>query len=181
MKPHKRGSNRTFGQARVDSSRFADSVLALLSLEVKIGQLTMSPSQGLETGPHVPQGSEEQLRRGLLGSVIGVTGSVARPVKQLVRFHRARLRAGESETVSFALGPVDLACYDLRMRLVIEPGSFTLFAGTSSANTAERHFRVTGDTMVISAPPPRMQQGHAPRSTRGVRAFQCASSPKENE
>jgi beta-glucosidase len=83
--------------------------------------------------------------------------SVARPVKQLVRFRRVHLRAGASETVTFALGPKDLAFYDLRMRLVIEPGTFTLFAGTSSASTEEVHFTVTGDTLVLADPPPRMQ------------------------
>ena len=54
--------------------RFADSVLALLSLEEKIGQLTMSPAEGLQTGPHAAQGSAAQVRQGLIGSVIGVTG-----------------------------------------------------------------------------------------------------------
>jgi beta-glucosidase len=83
--------------------------------------------------------------------------SVARPVKQLVRFRRVHLHAGASETLTFALGPIDLAFYDLRMRQVVEPGTFTLFAGTSSASTQEAHFTVTGDTLVIADPPPRMQ------------------------
>ena len=56
------------------ASRFVDSVLATLSLDEKVGQLTMSPAEGLQTGPNVPQGSAAQLRAGLLGSVIGVQG-----------------------------------------------------------------------------------------------------------
>ena len=83
--------------------------------------------------------------------------SVARPVKQLVRFRRVHVRAGASETVSFSLGANDLAFYDLRMRRVVEPGRFTLYAGTSSADTREAHFTVTGDTLVLEPPPPRMQ------------------------
>ena len=83
--------------------------------------------------------------------------SVARPVRQLVRFRRVHIRAGASDTVSFSLGSDDLAFYDLRMRRVVEPGRFTLYAGTSSANTREAHFTVSGDTLVLEPPPPRMQ------------------------
>ena len=43
------------------------------------------------------------------------------------------------------------------MRRVVEPGRFTLYAGTSSADTREAHFTVSGDTLVLEAPPPRMQ------------------------
>ena len=83
--------------------------------------------------------------------------SVARPVRQLVRFRRLSLRAGASDTVSWKLGAGDLAFHDLRMRRVVEPGGFTLYAGTSSSTTLESHFVVTGDTLVLDAPPPRMQ------------------------
>jgi hypothetical protein len=39
----------------------------------------------------------------------------------------------------------------------VEPGSFTLFAGTNSASTKESHFVVTGDTLVLEPSTPRMQ------------------------
>ncbi len=83
--------------------------------------------------------------------------SVARPVRQLVRFRRVHIDAGASLTVSFFLGFDDLAFYDLRMRRVVEPGGFTVYAGTSSASTLEAHFKVSGDTLVLEPPPPRMQ------------------------
>jgi beta-glucosidase len=82
--------------------------------------------------------------------------SVARPVRQLVRFRRVHIRAGATETVSFTLGARDLSFYDLQMRRVVEPGAFTLFAGTNSADTRESHFVVTGDTLVLEPPTPRM-------------------------
>jgi beta-glucosidase len=84
-------------------------------------------------------------------------GSVARPVRQLVRFRRVHLRAGERATVAFAIGPGDLAFHDLQMRRVVEPGEFTLFAGGSSEATLAAHFTVTGDTLVLEPAPPRMQ------------------------
>jgi beta-glucosidase len=84
-------------------------------------------------------------------------GSVARPVRQLVRFRRVHLRAGERASVAFTLGAADLSFHDLQMRRVVEPGDFTLFAGGSSAATLDAHFQVTGDTLVLEAAPPRMQ------------------------
>ncbi|MDB4909216.1 MAG: beta-glucosidase [Gemmatimonadetes bacterium] len=83
--------------------------------------------------------------------------SVARPLKQLVRFRRVHIRAGASETVTFSLGAEDLSFYDLQMRRVVEPGGFTLFAGTSSVDTKEAHFVVAGDTLVLEPATPRMQ------------------------
>ena len=83
--------------------------------------------------------------------------SVARPVRQLVRFRRVHIRAGATDTVSFTLGARDLSFYDLQMRRVVEPGGFTLFAGTNSVDTRESHFDVTGDTLVLEPSTPRMQ------------------------
>ena len=38
---------------------------------------------------------------------------------------------------------------------VIEPGTFTVWVGGSSAATNEAKFTLTGDTMVLAPPPPR--------------------------
>lgn len=59
--------------------------------------------------------------------------SVTRPVLELKRFRRVTLNPGESRTVSFRLEPDDLAFWDLKMKRVVEPGTFTLSAGPSSA------------------------------------------------
>jgi beta-glucosidase len=83
--------------------------------------------------------------------------NVARPVRQLVRFQRIHLRAGATETVTFSLGSSDLSFYDLQMRRIVEPGTFTLFTGTNSVDTKESHFVVTGDTLVLEPATPRMQ------------------------
>ncbi|MFL5575169.1 MAG: beta-glucosidase BglX, partial [Gemmatimonadaceae bacterium] len=70
--------------------------------------------------------------------------SVARPVRELRGFARVSLRPGETRTVRFTLRPDDLALYDRAMRRVVEPGTFTLYAGGSSAATLDARFRVTG-------------------------------------
>jgi beta-glucosidase len=83
--------------------------------------------------------------------------SVTRPVRELRGFRRLTLQSGESQTVRWVLRPSDLALYDRTMRRVVEPGTFTLWAGGSSAATLQQKFTVTGNVVVLSAPPPRFQ------------------------
>jgi beta-glucosidase len=70
--------------------------------------------------------------------------SVTRPVMELRGFEKVLLQPGETRTVSFRLTPDDLAFYDRSMRRVIEPGTFTVFVGGSSAETRRAVFRVEG-------------------------------------
>ena len=83
--------------------------------------------------------------------------SVARPVRELRGFRRLSLLPGETRRVSFTLRPEDLALYDLTLRRVVEPGSFTAWVGPSSADGGEVRFEVTGDTLVLAPPPPRFR------------------------
>lgn len=69
--------------------------------------------------------------------------SVTRPVKLLRGFERVQLAPGQSKTVTFKLGFEDLALYDAAMKRVVEPGSFTVFAGGNSVDTLEAKFEVT--------------------------------------
>jgi len=41
------------------------------------------------------------------------------------------LESGEKTTVSFTLTPEDFACYDVNMKLVVEPGIFEVTIGSS--------------------------------------------------
>lgn len=58
--------------------------------------------------------------------------SVTRPVIELKRFQRLTLEPGERRTVTFQLRPDDLALWNLQMKRVVEPGTFTIFAGPNS-------------------------------------------------
>ncbi|MEO7823456.1 MAG: glycoside hydrolase family 3 N-terminal domain-containing protein, partial [Gemmatimonadaceae bacterium] len=65
-------------ESRLNSAagaRVADSVLALLTLEEKLGQLAQSPSYGTPSGPRPVGGAEAQLRAGRLGSFLGMFGA----------------------------------------------------------------------------------------------------------
>jgi beta-glucosidase len=61
---------------------------------------------------------------------------VTRPVMELKGFRKVELAPGGSETVSFTLGPEELSYWDEGLTgKVVEPGTFTLFVGGSSADT----------------------------------------------
>jgi beta-glucosidase len=83
--------------------------------------------------------------------------SVARPVRELRGFRRVTLRPGETRTVELVLRPTDLALYRLDMRQVVEPGTFTLWAGGSSDAALTATYRVVGDTLTLAPAPPRMR------------------------
>jgi beta-glucosidase len=61
--------------------------------------------------------------------------SVRRPDKQLVGFERISLQPGESKVVDFVFPAKDLAYWDINKKsFIVEPGVFTLMAGSSSAD-----------------------------------------------
>ncbi len=59
--------------------------------------------------------------------------SVTRPVIELKRFQRVTLQPGEKKTVTFELTPRDLSFYNVVMKRVVEPGTFTISSGPNSA------------------------------------------------
>jgi beta-glucosidase len=69
--------------------------------------------------------------------------SVTRPVLELKRFERVTLKPGERRTVTFELRPDDLALWDMRMKRVVEPGAFTIYAGASSVDLKSAKLTVT--------------------------------------
>ena len=83
--------------------------------------------------------------------------SVTRPVKALKGFRRLTLQPGERRRVAVTLRPEDLSLYDLTMRKVVEPGTFRVFVGGSSAEGLETRFQVAGDTLILAPAPPRLR------------------------
>jgi beta-glucosidase len=83
--------------------------------------------------------------------------SVEEPIKELKGARRVTLQPGETRTVSFVLRPDAFALYDREMRRVIEPGTFTIFAGTNSIDVTSVSLQVTGDVDVLAPSTPRMR------------------------
>ena len=69
--------------------------------------------------------------------------SVTPPVMELKGFERVTLAPGETLTVSFPITMEELAFYDADGWWVVEPGTFAVMVGGSSAETRQAAFEVT--------------------------------------
>lgn len=74
------------------ASRFADSVLALMTLDEKLGQLAQSPGRGTQTGPRAPEGGEQAIRAGRVGSFLGIFGAEYIRELQRIATEESRLK-----------------------------------------------------------------------------------------
>ena len=63
--------------------------------------------------------------------------SVTRPVKSLMGFERVALAPGETKTVTIEVTPEALRFWNRDMERVVEPGTFTIMVGDSSASVQE--------------------------------------------
>ncbi|MEA2310386.1 MAG: beta-glucosidase, partial [Solirubrobacteraceae bacterium] len=71
-------------------------------------------------------------------------GSASRPVRELKGFRRVTLAAGESRTVTFALGPAELRYWNAAARdWVIDASTFDLWVGGDSTAEVSTTFDVT--------------------------------------
>jgi beta-glucosidase len=70
--------------------------------------------------------------------------SVTRPVIALKRFERVTLQPGERRTITFELTPDDFALWNPQMQRVVEPGTFTIYAGPNSVDLKSAKLTVTG-------------------------------------
>lgn len=62
-----------------------------MTLDEKLGQLTMAPAEWGQTGPSAAAGGEEQVRRGQIGSFLGLWGAAATRRMQRVAVEQSRL------------------------------------------------------------------------------------------
>jgi beta-glucosidase len=70
--------------------------------------------------------------------------SVVTPARQLKKFQRLTLRAGEQQEVAFELAAEDLMLLNGGLHWVVEPGTFTLHVGASSEDIRlKTQFRLT--------------------------------------
>ncbi|WP_291100555.1 MULTISPECIES: beta-glucosidase BglX [unclassified Flavobacterium] len=60
--------------------------------------------------------------------------SVSRPAKELKGFAKISLKQGEKQVVNFILTPKDFSFYNKDMKWVLEPGTFSIMVGASSAD-----------------------------------------------
>jgi len=63
-----------------------------------------------------------------------VVSFATQPVKQLRGFRRVTLQPGETRTVTFEVGPAELAYHGADMKRVVEPGRFDIMVGGNSVD-----------------------------------------------
>jgi beta-glucosidase len=63
-----------------------------------------------------------------------LAASRTRPVKELKGFERITLQPGEKRHLTFTLNPQQLGFYNQEMKFVVEPGTFNVSVGNSSAD-----------------------------------------------
>jgi beta-glucosidase len=71
-----------------------------------------------------------------------LVGQVTRPVKELKGFRRITLNPGETQRVTFSLGPEDLAFASMADTPVLEPGQYHVWIGPSSAEGLQGSFNL---------------------------------------
>ncbi|HEX6940572.1 MAG TPA: glycoside hydrolase family 3 N-terminal domain-containing protein [Longimicrobiales bacterium] len=84
-----RGAGATARRAREDA--FVDSVLALMTLEEKLGQLSQWRGEWSNTGPRVTAGGEDEIRAGKVGSFLGIYGAAYTRELQRIAVEESRL------------------------------------------------------------------------------------------
>ena len=72
--------------------RFVDSVLAGLTLEEKLGQLTQNVLSAAVTGPQLPEASTADIRAGRIGSFLGTSGAEVTRNLQRVAMEQSRAK-----------------------------------------------------------------------------------------
>ncbi len=84
-----RAQAASYRDAREDA--FVDSLLSQMTVEEKLGQLTQYTGRWTVTGPSVPQGGEEDLRAGRIGSFLNITGAAVTRDIQRIAVEESRL------------------------------------------------------------------------------------------
>ncbi|HEX7090316.1 MAG TPA: glycoside hydrolase family 3 N-terminal domain-containing protein [Longimicrobiales bacterium] len=76
---------------RAAEDAFVESLLARMTLEEKLGQLTQGTARGTDSGPRVPEEGVAEIRAGRVGSFLGVFGAAYTRELQRIAVEESRL------------------------------------------------------------------------------------------
>ncbi|VVQ04267.1 Beta-glucosidase BoGH3B [Pseudomonas fluorescens] len=71
-----------------------------------------------------------------------ISASISRPVKELKRYQKILLQAGEERTLYFNLSEEDLKFYNAQLEHAAEAGAFSVMIGLDSRDVKERRFEL---------------------------------------
>lgn len=147
-----------FSNLRVEPTHIQTGGTAKVSIEVT--------NTGDRAGDEVPQLYIHQ-----------EVASVTRPVELLRGFERIHLQPGEKRTVTFTIGPSDLSLINVDMHRVVEPGTFDIMVGPSSADT--QTVRLDVGTLAVEPKPP-LPPPPAGSESGVVSTFDSGDKPEAN-
>ncbi|MGI8403115.1 MAG: glycoside hydrolase family 3 N-terminal domain-containing protein, partial [Gemmatimonadaceae bacterium] len=124
---------------------------------LRVSSATISAADSLQVSVDVRNSGDRAGEEVVQLYVRDDVASVEQPVKMLKGFQRIALQPGATRTVSFRIGPEALALYDRQMRRVVEPGTFTVYAGTNSNEVLAARFAVTGEVLMLAPAPTRFR------------------------
>ncbi|WHZ08510.1 MAG: beta-glucosidase [Cytophagales bacterium] len=110
--------------------------------EIRLNKTTMTSSDSIMVSIDVtnkgPLDGKEVVQVYLHDEV----GSITRPVKELKRFKKIKIKAGETQTVNFILSNKDLSFYKSDLSFGSEPGKFEVFVGGDSQHVKRAEFEL---------------------------------------
>ncbi|RUT68000.1 beta-glucosidase BglX [Flavobacterium cupreum] len=101
---------------------------------LKLSSSAINPNQSVNVSVEVSNTGKADGEEVIQLYVGDDVSSVARPAKELKEYAKISLKKGEKKTVNFILTPTDFSFYNKEMKWVLEPGSFSIMIGASSAD-----------------------------------------------
>ena len=132
-----------------------DRLLADMSLGEKIGQLNMAASYRAVTGPAAPDGLEEGVRSGRVGSVLNLWGSAEVHALQRLALEESRLRIPLLVGLDAMHGHRTIFPIPLAEACLFDPDTWRETARTTAAEAAADGVNLTFAPMVDVARDPR--------------------------
>lgn len=110
--------------------------------DIQLSKATMRPSETITATITVTNTGNYDGEEVVQLYIRDMVGSITRPVKELKDFRKIFLKKGEHKTISFTIDLNKLKFYNQNLKWAAEPGDFTLFIGTHSAEAKEAKFRL---------------------------------------
>lgn len=110
--------------------------------ELQMDKTTYEATETIKASVKVTNSSERDGYEIVQWYVWDQVGEVVRPVKELKRFEKLFLKAGETKTVAIELPVSECAYYHQNGEKKVDPGKFELMVGTNSEDVLKKEFEV---------------------------------------
>lgn len=110
--------------------------------DLELGTDSLSPKQTLSVKVRLRNSGKRAASEVVQLYIRDHVSSIIRPVRELKAFRRIHLKPGASEIVEFALTIEDIAMRDAEGELLIEPGTFSIWAGGDSQADLTAEFQL---------------------------------------